>query len=1322
MNGKVIRIFVSSTFMEFETERDVLNRTVFAELEERCQAEGISFHVIDLRWGISQQNAQDNKSLEICFEEIRRCQEASPYVNFLVMAGDRYGWIPLPGMIPKEEWQSLTRDLRAEERAFVSHWYPEDANTLQCNRILRSRPTEQSDAEWEDVQQRLKGILFPQAAKHLKPELRISYGLSATEQEIYRGLFHQTLNRQARDNTLILLKSGGDTTDEGAQMLRKKFLRGLSVNGKRMRFKSDQIYSYTGQDGYMEKTRAFLTRVVEEQIASINREETAVHGLQSSLDRIADRYIGRPEVEAQLDTFLQGAGGKVVTVHGISGSGKTTILKNWYRNHSRNAAACFSDTMPQGKSVLYAISNCFTQLAEKGLIPQPTDTPTYENCVQWVQKHCVKLYTKQPITLILDSVDEMTDWHLLKESLFSLELPQQVTVVISSIGRESFLQRDYAAGSPEALTIPLIRQRVALDWLLEFLRKRGRCLSDVQLRDIAGCLPWEVSPLYLELLGIICLELKSYQTWTQQLPVTAEALAGDLFAQQAKAYYPTLFYHSLGYLSLLREGLSETELLQLQSADPKIRAEITREEQLNQTSGCWDATSRNIPSALWARLYCTLNEFLLQREVDGVITISPRHGLLRKAALDLLTEEERLALVRQVKAYFERLPWYYSANAQVNTRKMDVLYQLLRTYGPLEDLGDLLATPEYAQAMLSAGLYDRYLDHLIYYRDAYGKSAIHESISQLLKQKVTIFRVWPESFLANAISSGIWDMPLPEDSWRIEPDNPETEKRVFVPDCYRADARAFRKDGIVALLHNGVVSLYDLQEQRSLDVSCHVRGLQRNWWTILFWKGDDLLLRTEYIRVTLHYDREEKQLYEVKRQIDGQSWLDYFQSEKKHPDTPEERYETERMLSARPLSDTNGWKQRWYQQGSLRKTVLPYKLTDDLSVCCYDHLAAILVNGRRIDLIDLRSGDSQLQWDYHGEYQIHWGEDGSRLYIVTRQNLVEVLDIHALMDVSVQSGSREKRPVVKQRDFISKGLSELYSLIPSFLEGAQFTMRFEREPLYAAFSVQRGWAAFYYRYQSKSIVVIGSLSDGRQLCWYETDPIYWRDTDKPVFYADRDGEVLVLLSGKKRHIWNSTTQQWSIERKDSRALRPPKPVERVLHTEYGTKLALILSNLESLPLLPKRQKGEPLHHYLLSFLVDIAGIGFFVLILLPLIVLIGRGPRHILSGPMDRKRGLRRLKNLRIQHSQGLYWSLDVENRIFTLCNQAGEVLCREQFPFAILSGDLVQTGAGQCVLHLLTDTSCRVLKYHLTCGENGVCAPVIPDGREGRVENHAKG
>ena len=54
---KAVHIFISSTFRDMNVERDCLNRFVFPELHSCCQKQGIEFVGVDLRWGVTEEEA-----------------------------------------------------------------------------------------------------------------------------------------------------------------------------------------------------------------------------------------------------------------------------------------------------------------------------------------------------------------------------------------------------------------------------------------------------------------------------------------------------------------------------------------------------------------------------------------------------------------------------------------------------------------------------------------------------------------------------------------------------------------------------------------------------------------------------------------------------------------------------------------------------------------------------------------------------------------------------------------------------------------------------------------------------------------------------------------------------------------------------------------------------------------------------------------------------------------------------------------------------------------------------------------------------------------
>lgn len=66
MGNRTFRLFVSSTFSDFEKERDVLHKRVFPKIEKFCNKNGCSFQPVDLRWGVSSEAQNDQKTLKVC--------------------------------------------------------------------------------------------------------------------------------------------------------------------------------------------------------------------------------------------------------------------------------------------------------------------------------------------------------------------------------------------------------------------------------------------------------------------------------------------------------------------------------------------------------------------------------------------------------------------------------------------------------------------------------------------------------------------------------------------------------------------------------------------------------------------------------------------------------------------------------------------------------------------------------------------------------------------------------------------------------------------------------------------------------------------------------------------------------------------------------------------------------------------------------------------------------------------------------------------------------------------------------------------------------
>lgn len=88
-SAETIRVYVSSTFRDMPTERELLVKVVFPQLRIICESRGVHFIDTDLRWGITTEEVSEGNVIELVLEEVRRCK---PF--FIGIIGERYGWVP----------------------------------------------------------------------------------------------------------------------------------------------------------------------------------------------------------------------------------------------------------------------------------------------------------------------------------------------------------------------------------------------------------------------------------------------------------------------------------------------------------------------------------------------------------------------------------------------------------------------------------------------------------------------------------------------------------------------------------------------------------------------------------------------------------------------------------------------------------------------------------------------------------------------------------------------------------------------------------------------------------------------------------------------------------------------------------------------------------------------------------------------------------------------------------------------------------------------------------------------------------------------------
>jgi len=113
MQWENVYIFISSTFNDMHAERDYLVKRVFPQLSAWCEERRLRLMDIDLRWGVSEADATQNKRVvQVCLDRIDECR---PF--FLCFLGQRRGWVPTDGDVNDETRRRFPKlDEKTDER------------------------------------------------------------------------------------------------------------------------------------------------------------------------------------------------------------------------------------------------------------------------------------------------------------------------------------------------------------------------------------------------------------------------------------------------------------------------------------------------------------------------------------------------------------------------------------------------------------------------------------------------------------------------------------------------------------------------------------------------------------------------------------------------------------------------------------------------------------------------------------------------------------------------------------------------------------------------------------------------------------------------------------------------------------------------------------------------------------------------------------------------------------------------------------------------------------------------------------------------------
>jgi len=669
MNNKwqTIKIFLSSTFKDMHTERDHLLRVVFPLLKARCRKVRINLIEIDLRWGVTEKEAEDGKVLDICLDEIEACR---PF--FVGILGHRYGWIP-----PGDKFSITAQEIyHGVLHNFVPH------QVIDLPKIIETR--------WEDktLTEAQKNCLLNNYQWNAdKSKYLLKDEVSEEHKQIISSVFQQYSTYQ-RDRSFFFFRQESLSLRLMGKNPDDYFERDSETHQKLAALKAEikqeglPVFEYDDIDAFGQHFLKTLSERLEKEAEKVPKkptdwlaEEAEFHELFMA-DRTR-RFVGRRQILDQIHEFVQQpSGSNVMLISGEPGSGKSTLMARFAEELSQQHPGWliiphFIGASPSSTRLRSTLKRICT------LINQTIDTfDSIPDDIKGLIERFSELLEKIPpdysIVILLDAVNQFDK---VDNPQAMRWLPQSISanvrIVISTLAGEAYNALQKRRIKPVLQPINGLTADDRRELVQIYLQEIRHHFPNPQVEADFFHKISNATPLYI----LVALEELRMFGRFEELPAkinqfgdTVPALFNQVLERIEGDFNPRLVSDCMRYIAGGHHGMTADELQDLlKHHAPEAEKGQKRTDswwsQLYRTFGRNllkrpvpnEETGQNrlkLPDLLWSRLYRAFGTYLFER--SGVIDFF--HGQLKEAVLKRYLENHHVqAQTHQTIAdYFEQ--------------------------------------------------------------------------------------------------------------------------------------------------------------------------------------------------------------------------------------------------------------------------------------------------------------------------------------------------------------------------------------------------------------------------------------------------------------------------------------------------------------------------------------------------------------------------------------------------------------------------------------------------------------------------------------------
>lgn len=703
---KSIRIFLSSTFNDYADERNFILQDSLPFLKRFASRFGIEIIISEMRWGISDAAVKENKTIELCLNEIDKCRDESIGPFFCALLGNRYGYCPPPPSLSVEAYNNAHKkakeDAKGKEIDALVNCYHLDSNFDPPQYILSYHKKKN-----ESFMDKFVAFTKFQEDEVFYEALLSSFfnSISITEREIAHGfldpsgdslllskriaVFHRNLVNLGDPPSPVYFDDNGGKLEELQLMTRRYAEKYKSVFHH---YNVDSLDESHMKPYLLEFSNDFCSWVVKSiqqyvssnpSISSGDRKDNnsqinLIREISSHHNQVQRVFVGRENITEKLVSFCTGNKGAIV-LRGESGRGKTSVVaqvakivsEKMNRSSKHALLVRFLGTTPSTStseavvaSMLMQLMAAFPDVAVEVL--DGSDTSISNSADRFLQLVRALASRDYKICIILDSLDQLDDTDPWRESydqwlppLFGPGALDNVTILLSAL--PSHLGKIEEMTFHNIVDLPVFTSEEGKQMIEKLCESHSRRLEEKQQNKILTKFERQKSAMFLK----ICFEQSlRWASWHEDIkvPSTVDGQLSLLFRQLGHDFGQHLVRSFISHMTIARGGLSQKELRFMVSSDQDVLSEVFK----------WHSTPDGlVPPLLLARMIYRLDPYLVTRKVDNILTLYWYHRQFwQKASSTYLSDRKWVHKVQSQAIKFYLKESTYRHDKTVNERKM----------------------------------------------------------------------------------------------------------------------------------------------------------------------------------------------------------------------------------------------------------------------------------------------------------------------------------------------------------------------------------------------------------------------------------------------------------------------------------------------------------------------------------------------------------------------------------------------------------------------------------------------------------------------------